>query len=488
MNDINDNDKIITEDYTEEVTDSPEINPETVDINEFLKQEDPINDTMELIVDALHNENYDSIKEIAENLPAIDFALIVEEMPEDDDVLVLLELLEDTKLSEILEQASEELQQRIIQLLDEPHIIRLFSNMSKDDIVDILGNLSINKRKHLIRLMKTGEQKIIEELLGYAEDTAGGIMTTEYIALKSQLTVVDALKKIKEIGPRTEVIEVIFVLGEGRKLIGTADLRDILIAADDTTLGAIMNDNIVSVEPETDQESVSLLVSKYDLKAIPVVNKHNALLGIITVDDIIDVIVEEHSEDMLHLGGVSAEERIDSPIFASIKKRLPWLLINLVTAFLASAVVSAFEDTIAQVVALAAAMPIIAGMGGNSGSQTLAIVIRSIALGEADLKSSWKLVFRQIAVALIDGAVIGVIAGAILYLKYGNIYLGMIILAAMVGNMIISGIFGYLVPLILKVLKVDPALASSIFLTTATDTGGFFLFLGLAALFQPLLI
>ena len=225
----------------------------------------------------------------------------------------------------------------------------------------------MGKRKQLINLMKAGDKKVIEQLLGYEEDSAGGLMTTEYIALSQNLTMINALKKIKEIGPKTEVIETIFVLNDKKQLIGTADLRDILVANDNVTLGYIMDDQVISVAPETDQEDVSLLVSKYDLTTIPVVNKNNGLLGIITVDDIIDVIQEEHTEDMLQMHGVNKEESLDSTLLESIKMRLPWLIVNLVTAFLASFTVKMFESTIEQIVALSATMTIVTGMGGNAG-------------------------------------------------------------------------------------------------------------------------
>ncbi|MEG2770310.1 MAG: magnesium transporter, partial [Oscillospiraceae bacterium] len=333
-----------------------------------------------------------------------------------------------------------------------------------------------------------GDQKLMQQLLGYDEDTAGGIMTTEYIALNENLSAENALKKIKQIAPKTEVIEVIFIINASRELVGTADLRDILVAKDDTVMAEIMNDNVITVYPETDQENVSLLVSKYDLKAIAVINRKNSLLGIVTVDDIIDVIVEEHTEDMLRMGGVNEGENINSSLGESIKMRLPWLFVNLLTAFLASFTVSLFEGTIAQVVALAAAMPIVAGMGGNAGTQTLSIVIRSIALGEIDLKHNWKLLLKEVCLGLFNGAATGAVTGAILFLRYQNPWLGLIIFAAMIGNLVIAGFFGFVIPLVLKALKQDPALASAVFLTTATDVFGFFIFLGLAQLALPLLV
>lgn len=439
------------------------------------------------LIAALQLKDSEKLNEMIDSMHPIDFAIELKSY-EDELILWLHNSITNEKIASLLEQADEDLQVRMILLIDNERILSLFSYMSKDDIVDILGNLPLNRRKEIIKLMKAGDRKIIQQLLGYAEDTAGGLMTTEYIALNSQLSISNTINKIKEIGPKTEVIEVIFVLNERKQLIGTVDLRDILRSDNQAILYHIMNETIISVEPETDQEEVSLLVSKYNLKVLPVVNKKGALLGIITVDDIIDVMVEEHTEDMLHLGGVSKEENINSNLYESIRLRLPWLFINLITAFLASSTVGLFEDTIAQVVALAAAMPIVAGMGGNSGTQTLSIMIRSITLGEVQLKGSWKLLMKEILLGVINGAATGLVTGLILFMKYKNPYLGIIIFVSMIGNLVIAGFFGFLIPLILKACKADPALASAIFVTTATDVFGFFIFLGLAQLFLPLLI
>lgn len=446
-----------------------------------------LEERQEELINSVLEDDKEKVYEIIDNMYPIDIAIIIEEF-DDESLMKFNEHIDNELMAEIIEQASEELQVRIIKLFEFKSIVHLFSYMSNDDIADILGNLPIKMRKDLLKLMKTGDTRQLQELLGYDEDSAGGIMTTEYIALRGDLLIGESLKKIKEIGPKTEVIETIFVLNNNKELIGTADLRDILVAPEDEKLLNIMNDNIISVYPEEDQEKVSLLVSKYDLKAIPVINHKNSLLGIITVDDIIDVIVEEQTEDILMMGGVSKEERVDSSLGTSIKRRLPWLFINLGTAFLAAFTVGLFEDVIAQVVALAAAMPIVAGMGGNAGTQTLSVVIRSIALGEVSLKKNWKLVFKEVGLGIINGAATGVVTGIILYMKYNNPYLGLIIFAAMIGNLVIAGFFGFIIPLLLKVFGVDPALASAIFLTTATDVFGFFLFLGLAKMFLPYLL
>lgn len=390
--------------------------------------------------------------------------------------------------AKILEQAKDKLQLRLIRLLDYTEIVHLFTHMSNDDVADTLGRLPINLRKDLLNEMKESEHTTLEDLLGYSKDTAGGIMTTEYIALNDDLNIKDALDKIRDIGPKTEIIETIFILNKKNELIGTADLRDILTTNELEKLSTITNENLLTVYPDTDQEKVSLLVSKYDLKAIAVVNQNNNLLGIITVDDIIDVIVQEHTEDILRFGGVSGQETTGGTLIQSIQRRIPWLVINLGTAFLAAFTVTLFESVIAQVVALASSMSIVTGMGGNAGNQTLSVVVRSIALGELELKKSWHRVFREIAIGIVQGAIVGLFAGIILYFKVGNPMIGVIIFLAMIGNMIVASTSGFLIPLILKHFNFDPALGSSIFLTASTDVLGFFFFLGLATLFLPWLI
>jgi len=440
----------------------------------------------------MKNSETDVDLEVTENLElddvtTVDLALELSNY-EDEELENLCAKLEDEELAGILEESELKTQLRIISLLNNKRTLRLFNYMSKDDIVDILGEINAGKAKELINLMKEGDKKVIKELMGYRDDCAGGIMTTEYIRLDSKLSIEDVIKKIKEIAPKTELIDTIFVVNKRKELIGTAELRDILLASEEQKLEEITNEHFIYVEPETDQEEVSLLASKYDLTAIPVLNKKKAMLGIITIDDIVDVMVEEHTEDILKMGGVSKEETLDSTIPTSIKLRLPWLFVNLITAFLASMTIKAFESTIAQVVALSSIMSIITGMGGNSGTQIVSIIIRNIAMGKVELKDAMPLLIKQILIGLINGGAIGFVTGIIVSVVYGNVYLGVIVFLAMIANLVISGICGTLIPLLLHKIKIDPALSSTIFLTTATDVLGFFIFLSLANLFLPHLI
>ncbi len=448
------------------------------------EDEEEDEDALEQLID---EGNQQDIDEYYEDMQPADFVEEVDEL-DDEDIRRLPDFLDTEQLTEIMEEADDDLRQRLGENLSDDQLLEVFESMSKDDIVDIMGEMSTGRRKTLLNHMKAGDRRIIHTLLQYPDDSAGGIMTTEYIALREERTCAEALDIIREIGPKTEVIESIYITDDKRHLVGIVDLRDLLGASRNTKLREIMDDQVVSVEPEVDQEEVAQMVSKYDLQAIPVVSKKQTILGIITVDDIIDVINEEHDEDIAHLGGTSKEEDLDSTLLESIRMRLPWLLVNLLTAFLASFTVKLFEGTIEKVVALSATMTIVSGMGGNAGTQTMSIMVRELAKGELDLKESWRSLVKEILLGMVDGAACGLVTGIVVGALYRNIFLGIIIFLAMIGNLVVSGIFGFLVPVVLKQLKADPALASSIFVTTATDVLGFFIFLGLASLFLPRLV
>ena len=446
------------------------------------RKQDISKDLLSEVKSLIDNNKILELRELLEEYHIIDIFDIMEYLEEDMKVK-LFEVLPIDMSASILEECDVEFFKTILSKIDIEHRKNILELMSLDDMADILSQLEEDEREGVMELLSQEDADDVKELLIYEEESAGGIMTTEYIALNANLPIEDAIKKIKEIAPKTELIDTIFVVNRKKELIGTAQLRDILVAPENEKLEEITNEHFVYVDPETDQEEVALIVSKYDLTAIPVLNKKKAMLGIITIDDIVDVIVEEHTEDLLKMGGVAKEETLDSTLWESIKLRLPWLLVNLLTAFLASATIKVFESTIAQVVALSSIMSIITGMGGNAGTQTISIIIRNIAMGKVSLKDSWHLLGKEILLGVIDGAVIGIVTSGIVSIMYGNYYLGIIAFLAMVANLIISGVAGILIPLILQKLKIDPALSSSIFLTTATDVLGFFIFLSLAKVF-----
>lgn len=438
------------------------------------------------IEEIIAHGNAREMEKLFEKQEPIDIAHALEDAT-DDETTHFLSLVSDEHLANILEDAEPKERNRLVGLLGNHRLLFVFPFMEKDDIVDILGEMEIGRQKSLMNLMKTEDRRIITDLLHYPPESAGGIMTTQYLALRNTMTVEEGFNTIRKIGPRTEQIETIYIVDDKKKLMGYVDLRDLLSASAGDLIAQYVETNVISVAPEADQEVAARLVSKYDLNSIPVVS-NGIILGIITVDDIIDVIQQEHEEDMAQMAGASVEEDLSTPLATSVKLRLPWLLINLLTAFLASSIVNVFQSTIEQVVALSAIMTIISGMGGNAGSQTMSIIIRYLAKDGIDREDSRRQLVKEILNGVINGLINGFLTAIVVVVVYHNLFLGGIVILAMVGNMIIGGIFGLTIPIALKKIGFDPAIASSIFLTTATDTLGFFLLLGLAQLFMPLLM
>lgn len=441
-------------------------------------------DRQEELLQILNLGDQAKLSQFMEDIYHIDTAEMLEDL-DDDQLQSLIVLLSFQDLALLLEQCEPDQQARIVRFLDTFSLVEVFSFMSTDDVADVLGEMATKSRKEVLKYMRYSDRKNIQMILSYGDDTAGGIMTTEFIALKQSLLAEDAIQKVQDIAPDTEVIEQIFVTDAGHHLVGTVDLRDIFKAGHNQTLGDIMTDNPISIRPEEDQEEASFLVTKYDLKVLPVVNRNHQILGIITVDDIIDVINEEHEEDLLAMSGVSRDEEVDGTILSSIRNRLPWLAINLLTAVLASAVITFFESTIEQVIALSAAAPIIASMGGNAGTQTLSVVLTNLATKELERDELPRIFFKEIVVGAFNGLVVGAIAGGFMYLRYQNIYLSLIMLLSMIIALVVANIAGFAIPLIMKKMHFDPVLSSGIFLTTVTDVVGFFAFLALATLFLP---
>jgi magnesium transporter len=369
-------------------------------------------------------------------------------------------------------------------LADRPaeEIAKLIQEIPSDDAAALVDYLPEELSSAVLELMRPKESGQVENLLEYPEKTAGRIMNPNVFALSEDLTVGEGITELQS-SRDVEMVFYLYVVDARRHLVGVTSLRRLLLVSPETPLKRIMTPDVFSVRVDTDQEEAARLVASYNLLAIPVVDEENKLVGVITVDDVIDVIKDEATEDIYRLAGVTADERVFTPPMESLSKRLPWLGVNMVTAFLAASVVSLFEHTIDQVVALAVFMPIVAGMGGNAGTQTLTVIVRGIALGELTWGNSRKALFKEAAVGLGNGLALGTVGAIVVFLMKGNPVLGGVLGLAMVINMFIAATAGTLIPLGLRALKVDPALASSVFITTFTDVAGFASFLGLATVF-----
>ncbi len=361
-------------------------------------------------------------------------------------------------------------------------IAKLVQEIASDDAAALIDYLPDELSQEVLDLMRRRESGQVESLLDYAEQTAGRIMNPNVFALSEDLTVAEAVSALQS-AINVEMVFYLYVVDARRHLVGVTSLRRLLLVSPETPLKRIMTPDVFSVRVDTDQEEAARLVASYNLLAIPVVDEENKLAGVITVDDVIDVLKDEATEDLYRLAGVSGDERIETPAFEALKKRLPWLGINLATAFLAASVVAAFEHTISQATALAVFMPIVAGMGGNAATQTLTVIVRGLALGELSWANARKALGKEAIIGLGNGVALGVVAALVAWVTKGNPVLGLLLGMAMVCNMFVAATAGTLVPLGLKALKVDPALASSVFITTFTDVVGFASFLGLATIF-----
>jgi magnesium transporter len=362
-------------------------------------------------------------------------------------------------------------------------IVKLTQELPSDDAAAIIDYLPEELSAAVLeQIQKRATGADVGELLEYEEKTAGRIMNPKVFALSEDMTAGEAITALQ--GSRdVEMVFYLYVIDARRHLVGVVSLRRLLLVSPSTPLKRIMTTDLISVRAEMDQEEVARQVASYNLLAIPVVDEENKLVGVITVDDVIDVIKDEATEDVYRLAGVSSDDRVFTSAGESLRKRLPWLMVNLVTAFVAALVVWTFQDTISVVTALAVFMPVVAGMGGNAATQTLTVIVRGIALGELTWSNTRKALFKEAAVGLGNGLVCGLIAGLIVWLLRGDPWLGLILAMAMVINMFVAATAGTLIPLSLRALKVDPALASSVFITTLTDVFGFLSFLGLGTLF-----
>jgi magnesium transporter len=362
-------------------------------------------------------------------------------------------------------------------------IVKLTQELPTDDAAAIIDHLPEELSLAVLELIqKRPASSDVGELLEYAEQTAGRIMNPKVFALSEDITAAEAITALQ--GSRdVEMVFYLYVIDGRRHLVGVVSLRRLLLVPPATPLKRIMTTDLISVRADMDQEEVARQVASYNLLAIPVVDEENKLVGVITVDDVIDVIKDEATEDVYRLAGVAGDDRVFTAASVSLRKRLPWLVINLATAFLAASVVGAFESTIGVVTALAVFMPVVAGMGGNAATQTLTVIVRGIALGELTWGNTRKALFKEAAVGIGNGVACGLIGALVVWLFKGDPVLGGILALAMIINMFVAATAGTVIPLSLRALKVDPALGSSVFITTLTDVFGFLSFLGLGALF-----
>lgn len=408
------------------------------------------------------------LAELVLNLGENDRRQLLDHLPTDV-VGQLFEFAEDDELRDLI---------RGVGVEDLPAVLE---EVEDNVVADVIQQLEPAEREETLAALDRGEE--VAELLQYADESAGGLMSRGFVSLNESITVSQAIDYLRVLRPPSERAYYLYVVDSDQRLLGVVSIRDLLVSAPRTTLGEITQRDVHAVSTGTDQEEAARVLQRYNLMAVPVVDDEGRLEGIMSADDLIDVLQEEATEDMYRMVGLDDDEKVLAPVGRSIKRRMPWLLVNLMTAFLAALVVAPFEGTIAKASALAIFMPIIAGHAGNTGTQVATLVVRGLALGEVKYSDIWTILRKEAAFGLVHGLGAGALTATLAIVLSLNPWLGVLTFVALMLNLLVAGAVGATIPLGLKKLGADPALASSIWLTTFTDMFGFMCLLGLGTLF-----
>lgn len=438
--------------------------------------------TRDQLAELLASGDIGAVRRETALMHSADLAEILDFLEEPEAKLRLYGLLGTEQASDVLRDASESTRDLILEHLSDTRIAEVIERLDTDDATDLVADLPEDRKHMILHRADPETRKELEDLLTYPDDSAGGIMKKEVAAVTVGSTVREIVDYIRDHADSFHDIHNVFVIDLRGHLVGVLPIRKLILAKPDTPVMQIMATDFVSVDVNVDQEEVARLVEKYDLLSLAVVDSLGRLVGRITVDDIVDVISEEATEDILALGGVSAEQAKAVGPLGTIRARFPWLGLNLVTATASAATISMFEHTIQTLAIAAAFMNIVASQGGSAGIQTMTTMVRSLALGEVTDRDTLRVLARECLTSAGNGLMLGLISGTIVYVWTHNVALSVVLGSALLMNLLISAVLGSLVPLTLRRLHVDPAVSSNVLVTAATDICGFFLFLGLLTL------
>jgi len=416
-----------------------------------------------------------------EKLKAADLVQLYNAIGPAERNMFILSLFQIHRAGEMLSEMPEGLISSTLENIDDSTLSRILGRLAFHDAGVLLDQIPEERQQKLLSMLPEDKKTDLEDYILYPPDSCGQVMTKNFLALPDDMTVGDAISKIKVSGEELDAGFYCFVVNGGSRLVGVLSMRQLIMAADEKPLKKVMVSDIISVSAQADQEEALKLAAKYDFFAVPVVDADRKLLGVITIDDLVDVLEEEATEDMYALAGLDTEDRVFSPVHQSLIRRLPWMVISIGTSFLAAIIISFFEATIAEAVVLASFMPIVAGMGGSAGSQSLTVVTRGIALGEIDFTSGVRAIGKELAVGVCLGAIMGLLVGGVGYLWRGEIKLGIVLFLSMSINLGLGAFIGTCIPLVLKRLGYDPALGGGVFVTAICDSLGFLTFLSLAS-------
>lgn len=442
-----------------------------------------INQTIEEIRFALESGNIERAINALVRLHPADRADAFSDL-DNKDQAALLPGMDIPVAADLLEELEDEEAAGVAITLPTDLLADVLDEMEPDEAADVLGDIPPARAAEALAEMEDAE--VVIPLLSYPDETAGGLMTTSYVTIQPSFSASKAIDFLRQIGTAVETPYYLYVVDDENFLIGIVGMRKLILAQPRDLVHSFMDTDVISANVVEDQEIVARRMSRYDLAVMPVIDDSGFLQGVITHDDLVDVIEDEATEDIYRLANVpDSDLSITSPVGTSVRRRLPWLFLNSFTALFAAWVISNFENLFQQVALLAVFQSVVAGMGGNAATQSLAMIVRALALGEISGHETLKPLLRQVAIGIIQGLAVGLVVGVGVYLWKGNAYLGLIISLALAANILIAAVVGTLVPLGLRALNQDPALASSVLVTAITDSGGFAIFLGLATIFLP---
>ena len=430
---------------------------------------------------AIEAQDLDRMRELAASLRAPDLADVLELLGANERV-TLIQALGASFDPEVLSELDEGVRDQLFEALPKDFLAKAVSQLETDDAAYVMEGLEEAEKQDLLARMPLSERVALERNLEYPEETAGRLMQTDFVAVPPFWTVGQVIDHMREADDLPETFSDIFVVDPAYRVLGSVDLSRLLRTKRHVTVETIMDRDRHVISATADQEEMAREFERYDLKSAPVADEHGRLVGAVTVDDVVEVIQEETEEDLRRLAGVGDESLADS-VINTVRNRIQWLALNLVTAMLSASVIKLFDASIEQMVALAVLMPIVASMGGNAATQTMAVAVRALATRELGRVNARRVILREASVGLINGFVLATLLALVVYLVFGRGTLGIVIAAAMIFNLFAAALAGILIPLALDRLGFDPAVASGVFVTTVTDIVGFFAFLGLATLF-----
>ncbi|GAB7386353.1 magnesium transporter [Bacillaceae bacterium] len=435
-----------------------------------------------LVIKHLKEMKHDEFQQLLDELQPYDVAQLYRNLPEKHRSRFLA-FLTPKQIAVLLQELESKSQLEILQNLGVKESSKVMDLMEKDDLADLLHELSVEKSEQFLATMKKEESQTVQNLLNYPPDTAGGIMTNRFVWIRNHYTVQEAVEKLRSFAEYAENIYYLYVIDEEKKLVGVVSYRDLLLAKSEDKIDDIMYRRVISVPVDMDQEEVARTIERYDFIAVPVVDHANRLVGIVTVDDVLDVLIEEANEDIGKLAASGKAIDFDTGAFTASLYRLPWLILLLFIGIISGSIISGFEDTLQKAVSLAFFMPLIAGMTGNTGTQSLAVVVRGLAARDVDRKTVMRLILRELGVGLIIGTVCGILIAAIAYVWQGNPVLGLVVGISLFITLIIGTLAGTVIPLLLYRLNIDPAVASGPLITTLNDIFSLTVYFGTASLF-----